>query len=134
MRWSMQLTWNEDATVLDDKDDDILLEEDIFMLELSWLEVIDEDCIEDADLKDDFCIWLPKVSLVSSWNVPNCLEELTKLDWDCSEAWVWEKLMLLPFCWKVLGFIQGRDALCFNVMHLCKAIILMKEILLDKLK
>ena len=56
MRWSMQLTWNEDATVLDDKDDDILLEEDIFMLELSWLEVIDEDCIEDADLKDDFCI------------------------------------------------------------------------------
>ena len=42
MHWSMQLTWNEDATVLDDKDDDILLEEEIFMLELSWLEVIDE--------------------------------------------------------------------------------------------
>ena len=52
----MQLTWNEDATVFDDKDDDILLEEDIFMLELSWLEVKDEDCMEDEVSKDDFCI------------------------------------------------------------------------------
>ena len=51
----MQLTWNEDATVFEDEDD-ILLEEDIVMLELSWLEVMDEDCIEDEDLKDDFCI------------------------------------------------------------------------------
>lgn len=103
----MQLTWNEEATVFEDKDDDILLDEDIVMLELSCLEVIDEDCMEDEVLKEEFCIWLPKDSLVSSWNVPNCPEELIVEDWDWPEAWVWEKLMLLPFCWKVLGYIQA---------------------------
>ena len=116
----MQLTWKEDDTVFEDEDDDMLLDEDIVMLELSWLEDIAEDCMEDEVLKDDFCIWLPKDSLVSSWNVPSCREEeLIEEDWDCpeAEAWVWEKLMLLPFCWKVLGFLQGF----INVMHLCKS-------------
>ena len=52
----MQLTWNEEATAFEDKDDDILLDEDIVMLELSCLEVIDEDCMEDEDLKEELCI------------------------------------------------------------------------------
>ena len=104
----MQLTWNEEATACEDKDDDILLDEDIVMLELSCLEVIDEDCMEDEVLKEELCIWFPKVSLVSSWNVPNCLEELiVEEDWDWPEAWVWEKLMLLPFCWNVFNYKQA---------------------------
>ena len=105
----MQLTWNEDATVLEDVDD-IDIEaaswlDDSCSLVLVWKE--EEDCMEEEDWKDDFWIWFPKDSLVSSWKVPRGLEEELRLDWDSSEAWLWEKLMLPPFCWMELYFIPS---------------------------